>query len=180
MRALIEACDAPDFPATVVTVLSNRPDAAGLDFAKLKNIPIHIVDHNDYQDRMDFDQALQDILVQYDIDLICLAGFMRLLGAEFVTHWQGKMINIHPSLLPSYKGLHTHERVLADRAKKTGCTVHFVTPDMDEGPIILQQAVTVKSDDTPETLAARVLEQEQCIYPEAVRLIAEGKIRDGL
>ena len=178
MRSLVAAAQAIDFPAEIALVLSNRPDAAGLDFAKDSGIATAVVDHKAFgKDREAFERAMQDALVAHDIELICLAGFMRLLTPWFVGQWSGKLINIHPALLPSYKGLHTHERALADGVKIHGCTVHFVVPAMDEGPIIAQAAVPVLGSDTPDTLGARVLEQEHVVYARALKLIASGQYR---
>ncbi len=177
MASLIEAARAPDYPAEIALVLSNRPDAAGLAFARAQEIKSVALDHKAYVNRADFERAMQAVLVEERIDLVCLAGFMRLLTAEFVEAWQGKMLNIHPALLPSYKGLHTHERALADGVKIHGCTVHYVATDMDAGPIIAQAAVPVLDADTPDTLGARVLAREHAIYPHALRLAAEGALR---
>jgi len=173
MEALIRACAAPDFPAQVAVVISNRPDAAGLDKAAAAGIATEIIDHKKFDDKAAFEEALQKTLARYPVDLICLAGFMRLLSARFIEFWPERIVNIHPSLLPDYKGLHTHERVLVDQRTQTGCTVHYVIPAMDEGPAILQKAVAVLPDDTADVLAARVLEQEHIAYPEAVQMIAE-------
>lgn len=177
MQALIHACARPDFPAQVAIVISNRPAAAGLAVAAQAGVETAVVDHNSYPDKAAFEQALQAALARHDVDLICLAGFMRILSADFIRRWQGQIINIHPSLLPAYKGLDTHARALADGARESGCSVHFVTPEMDAGPVILQKKVPVFAGDTAETLAARVLEQEHIAYPEAVKLIGEGRIR---
>lgn len=177
MMSLIEAAAAPGYPVEIACVISNRPDAHGLARAQACNIPTRTVDHKAHADRAAFDAALQAVLEEEQVDLVCLAGFMRLLTAGFVEGWQGRMINIHPALLPSYKGLHTHERALADGVKIHGATVHFVTPEMDVGPIIMQAAVPVLEGDTPDTLGARVLAQEHVIYPAALRLVAEGRAR---
>lgn len=174
MASLIAAAKSPDFPAEIVLVLSNRPDAPGLASAKAQGFATAAVDHKIYAGREAFDASLQAMLEAHRIDFICLAGFMRLLTAGFTQAWQGRMINIHPALLPSFKGLHTHERALADGVKIHGCTVHYVVPDMDAGPIIAQAAVPVLDDDTPETLGARVLAQEHVIYPLALKLAASG------
>ncbi len=174
MASLIAAAKSPDFPAEIVLVLSNRPDAPGLASAKAQGFATAAVDHKIYAGREAFDASLQAMLEAHRIDFICLAGFMRLLTAGFTQAWQGRMINIHPALMPSYKGLHTHERALADGVKIHGCTVHYVVPDMDAGPIIAQAAVPVLDDDTPETLGARVLAQEHVIYPLALKLAASG------
>ena len=173
MRSLVEAAQTPDFPAEIVLVLSNRPGASGLQFARQMGIQTVCIDHKAFQSRTDFDAEIQKILLAQRIGLVCLAGFMRLLTPDFVNAWRGRMINIHPALLPAYKGLHTHERALADNAKQHGCTVHFVTPEMDEGEIILQRAVPVLAGDTPDTLGARVLEQEHIAYPEALANVAK-------
>ena len=173
MESLIRACAEDDFPARVAVVISNRPGAAGLAKAASSKIPIETVDHMNFSDKTSFEAALQKALKKYPVDLICLAGFMRLLSADFIKYWPERIINIHPSLLPDYKGLNTHERVLADRRSETGCTVHYVIPEMDEGPVILQKRVPVHSNDTADTLSARVLAQEHIAYPEAVRLVAE-------
>ena len=172
MRSLVEAARAHDFPAEIVLVLSNRPAASGLDFAAQMGIQTVCIDHKAFDSRADFDAQMQNILLAANIELVCLAGFMRLLTPAFVNAWRGRMINIHPALLPAYKGLHTHERALADGAEQHGCTVHFVTPEMDEGEVILQRAVPVLAGDTPETLAARVLEQEHIAYPLALASVA--------
>lgn len=177
MDALIEAASAPDFPAEIALVVSNRPDAPGLAKAKAANVATSAVDHKIYAGREDFEGSLQALLDIHRIDFICLAGFMRMLTPGFVNSWRGRMINIHPALLPSYRGLRTHERALADGVKIHGCTAHFVVPEMDEGPIIAQAAVPVLDHDTPQTLGARVLEQEHALYPMALRLVASGAVR---
>jgi len=177
MEALLRACREPDFPAEIVLVLSNRPDAPGLEIAKAAGIATVVVDHKDFPDKPAFEAALDQALAGHQVELICLAGFMRLLSADFIARWPGKIINIHPSLLPAYKGLNTHERVLADQRRETGCSVHFVSAEMDAGPVILQEKVAVAPGDTAQSLAARVLEAEHRAYPEAVRLIAQGKVR---
>ena len=172
MQSLIDACRDPDFPARVEVVLSNKPDALGLTVAEESGIPTLIVSHKDYDTKADFEAAMIEALSHYEFDLICLAGFMRVLSADFIDHYQGRIINIHPSLLPDYKGLDTHARALADRKTEAGCTVHYVTPDIDSGEIIVQKSVPIKPDDTAETLAKRVLEQEHAAYPEAIKMIA--------
>lgn len=177
MASLIAAAKAPEYPADIALVLSNKPDAPGLATAKAQGIATAAVDHKIYAGRDAFEASLQKMLETHRIDFICLAGFMRLLTPAFVTHWEGRLINIHPSLLPSYKGLHTHERALADGVKIHGCSVHYVVAEMDAGPIIAQAAVSVLDDDTPATLAARVLEQEHVIYPLALRLAASGALK---
>ncbi|MCB4769237.1 phosphoribosylglycinamide formyltransferase [Ancylobacter sp. Lp-2] len=183
MMSLIEAAAVPGFPGEIACVISNRPDAHGLNRAQACNIPVRAIDHMLFRDeagkpdRAAFDAALDAALEAEEIDFVCLAGFMRLLTPGFTRKWQGRMINIHPALLPSFKGLHTHERALAEGVKIHGCTVHFVTPEMDVGPIIMQAAVPVLEGDTPEALGARVLRQEHVIYPAALRLVCEGRTR---
>jgi phosphoribosylglycinamide formyltransferase-1 len=177
MAALIKAAETPDYPAEIVLVVSNRRDAGGLATARAAGIGTAVVDHAAYgKDRAAFDAALQEVLAQHDVAIVCLAGFMRILTADFVTQWQGRMINIHPALLPSFKGLDTHARALEAGVKIHGATVHFVVPEMDSGPIIAQGAVAVHDDDSEATLAARVLAVEHRIYPMALRLVAEGRI----
>ncbi|WP_400767667.1 phosphoribosylglycinamide formyltransferase [Methylosinus sporium] len=177
MDALIEAARAPDFPAEIALVVSNRPEAAGLAKAKAAGIAVAAVDHKIYAGREEFERSLQIVLETHRIEFLCLAGFMRLLTPWFIGQWRGQMLNIHPALLPSFRGLHTHERALADGVKIHGCTVHFVVPEMDEGPIVAQSAVAVLDSDTPDSLAARVLEQEHLLYPRALRLVASGVVR---
>jgi phosphoribosylglycinamide formyltransferase-1 len=174
MASLIAAARDDSYPAEIALVLSNRPDAPGLANAKSQGITTAVVDHAHYgKDREAFERALQDVLTAHRIDLVCLAGFMRLLTPWFVGQWQGRMLNIHPALLPAFKGLHTHERALEAGVKTHGATVHFVSPEMDSGPIIVQAEVPVLPGDTPDTLAARVLEAEHRIYPPALRQVAE-------
>ena len=170
MRALLQA----SLPCQISAVISNRADAPGLEIARQQGVATQVVKHRDYADRASFDSALADCIDHYQPDLVVLAGFMRILSAQFVARYKGKLINIHPSLLPAYAGLDTHARALQDGVKIHGCTVHFVTDDLDYGPIIMQAAVPVLMDDTAATLAARVLQQEHRIYPQAVRLICEG------
>jgi phosphoribosylglycinamide formyltransferase-1 len=178
MAALIEAAKDKNYPAEIALVLSNRPDAAGLDVARVAGIATEVVDHTVFgKDRAVFDGAMQAILEAQGIDIVCLAGFMRLLTPAFVEHWRGRMINIHPALLPAFKGLDTHKRAIAAGAKIHGATVHFVVPEMDAGPIIAQGAVAVHTDDSEAELAARVLAVEHRIYPLALKLLAEGRIR---
>jgi phosphoribosylglycinamide formyltransferase-1 len=178
MVALIEAAKDPNFPAEIALVLSNRPDAAGLARARADGIATAVVDHAEFgKDRAAFERAVDAVLEAHHIDLVCLAGFMRLLTPWLVRRWEGRLINIHPALLPAFKGLHTHERVLAAGEKTHGATVHFVVPEMDSGPIIAQGRVPVHDDDTPETLAARVLEEEHRLYPLALKLVAWGQVR---
>ncbi|MBM3950104.1 MAG: phosphoribosylglycinamide formyltransferase [Rhodospirillales bacterium] len=177
LQALIDACRDPAYPAEIVLTLANEPDALGLERAKAAGVATHVIDHRNFPDRAAFENQLTRAIEASGAGLVCLAGFMRLLGAGFVRRWRDRMINIHPSLLPAFKGLHTHERVIEAGARFAGCTVHFVRENMDEGPIIAQAAVPVRPEDTAETLAARVLAQEHVIYPHAVRLIAEGRVR---
>jgi phosphoribosylglycinamide formyltransferase-1 len=182
MAALIEAAKDKNYPAEIALVVSNVPDAGGLQIAKASGIATAVVDHKQYgKDRAAFERALQAVLEQHKIEIVCLAGFMRILTADFVSKWQGRMLNIHPALLPEFKGLDTHKRALAAKVKQHGATVHFVVPEMDSGPIVAQGAVEVREDDTEATLAARVLTVEHRIYPEALRLLAEGRlsVRDG-
>lgn len=173
MQALLEAA----LPVTVTCVISNRPDAAGLAFAAAQGIATAVVDHKSYAGRESFDQALAEEIDRHQPDLVILAGFMRVLTDAFVRRYEHRLINIHPALLPAFPGLHTHERALETGVKLHGCTVHFVTPTVDVGPIIAQAAVPVLDDDTPSTLAARVLRQEHQLYPAVVRWIAEGRVR---
>jgi phosphoribosylglycinamide formyltransferase-1 len=178
MAALIEAAKEKSYPAEIVLVLSNRPDAGGLETASANGIATEVVDHTKYgKDRAAFDAAVQTALIKHRIEIVCLAGFMRLLTAGFVNQWPERMINIHPALLPAFKGLDTHQRALDANAKVHGATVHFVVPEMDAGPIIVQGAVAVRNDDTEETLAKRVLAVEHRIYPFALKQLAEGRIK---
>ena len=177
MDALIAAARVPDFPAEIALVMSNRPDAPGLAKAKDANIATAAVDHKIYAGREEFERSLHMLLDLHRINFLCLAGFMRLFSPWFIGQWRGRILNIHPAILPSYRGLHTHERALADGVKIHGCTVHFVVPEMDEGPIVAQAAVPVLDGDTAATLGARVLEQEHMIYPHALALVASGAVR---
>jgi len=176
MMALIEAAKAQDYPAAIVLVVSNRANAPGLARARDAGIATALVDHRPFgDDRQAFERALDAELVANRIDLVCLAGFMRLFTPGFVTRWSGRMLNVHPALLPQFKGLDTHRRALEAGVKRHGATVHFVVPETDSGPIIAQDSVPVREGDTEETLAARVLEVEHRIYPQALRLVAEGR-----
>jgi phosphoribosylglycinamide formyltransferase-1 len=175
MMSLVEAARAPDYPAEMIAVISNRPEAPGVAWARAQGIAATVIDHKAYKGREAFEAELDKALNGLKPDIIALAGFMRLMTAPFVRRWQDRMINIHPSLLPSFKGLHTHEAALAAGVKIAGCTVHYVRPEMDAGPIIGQAAVPVLSSDTPETLAARVLSAEHKLYPHALRLVATGR-----
>jgi len=177
MTALIEAAKADEYPAEIALVVSNRPDASGLKRAREAGVATVVVDHVPFgEDRAAFERALDAKLQEYRIDLVCLAGFMRLLTPWFVGRWSGRMLNIHPALLPQFKGLHTHRRALEAGVKWHGATVHFVVPEMDAGPIVAQESVAVHENDTEAMLAARVLEIEHRIYPRALRALAEGKI----
>jgi phosphoribosylglycinamide formyltransferase 1 len=178
MAALIEAAKAKDYPAEIVLVVSNRPDAAGLSLAHAEGVATAVVDHTRFgDDREAFERALDSELQAQRIDLVCLAGFMRRLTPWFVSRWSGRLLNIHPALLPQFKGLHTHRRALEAGAKRHGATVHFVVPEVDAGPIVAQDWVAVREGDTEETLAARVLEVEHRLYPRALRALAEGRLR---
>lgn len=178
MAALIEAAKDADYPAGIAVVVSNRPDAAGLASTAAAGIDTVVVDHTAHgSDRESFERALQRELESRQIDIVCLAGFLRRLTPWLVGRWAGKMLNIHPSLLPSFKGLHTHEAALAAGVRVHGATVHFVVPELDSGPIVCQGAVPVRDSDTAETLAARVLAVEHRLYPLALRLVAEDRVR---
>ena len=177
MKALIEAAQDPSYPAEIAIVLSNRPSAAGLTYAEGAGIATCVIDHKVHESRDSFDAAIDAKLHSMRIDLVALAGFMRIMTTDFVEAWRDRMINIHPSLLPLYKGLHTHERALADGVRLHGCTSHFVRHEVDTGPIIAQAAVPVIEGDTPDTLSARVLAAEHQLYPHALRLVASGQAR---
>ncbi|HEY0107750.1 MAG TPA: phosphoribosylglycinamide formyltransferase [Rhizomicrobium sp.] len=181
MRALIEAARAPDYPAQIALVLSNVETAAGLDFARDAGIETIAVSHKKFATREAFDDFIDARLELFEVEFVCLAGYMRILSDAFARKWEGAMINIHPSLLPAFPGTHVHERVLAAGVKTSGCTVHFVVPELDAGPIIAQATVPVLPGDTAGTLAARVLEEEHALYPAALKLVAQGKValRDG-
>jgi len=177
LQALIAACAAPGFPAEIVLAVSNRPDAAGLDHAAQAGIPSQIVPHRDFKTREEFEVALDKILRAAGAELVCLAGFMRVLTSGFVEAWRGKLINIHPSLLPDFPGLDTHRRALEAHKSRAGCSVHFVAPEVDAGPLIVQAAVPVLPGDDEHKLAARVLAAEHRAYPLALKLIAEGRVK---
>jgi phosphoribosylglycinamide formyltransferase-1 len=177
LAALIEASRAADYPAEIAIVISNNPDAGGLAFAERAAIPASVIDPRAFPSKPTFEEALNDKLHDHAIDLVCLAGFMRLLSTEFVELWRDRIINIHPSLLPLFPGLHTHERALAAGVRIHGATVHFVCAETDSGPIIAQAAVPVLSADTPQTLAGRVLTVEHRLYPLALKLVAGGNAR---
>ncbi|MBY0407196.1 MAG: phosphoribosylglycinamide formyltransferase, partial [Rickettsiales bacterium] len=176
LQALIDACANPLFPAEIAVVISNKADAGGLARAKKAGIPAQVIDHTQYANRRQFDEAMTRLLNQHLVDVVCLAGFMRLLSDEFVQEWRDKLLNIHPSLLPAFKGAHAHRDALAAGVKVSGCTVHFVRPEMDVGPIIIQAAVPVLEGDTQEALAARVLVQEHRCYPQALQWFAQGRL----
>ncbi len=177
MMALLDAAEAPDFPAAISLVLSNRPDAAGLSAAARRGVETVVVDHRQFDDRAAFEASLNEALNEKKIELVCLAGFMRLLTGDFVEAWRDRLINIHPSLLPAFKGLETHDRALAAGVRIHGATVHFVRATMDEGPVIAQGAVPVFPSDTTDSLAERVLAVEHRIYPIALALVANRKAR---
>lgn len=181
MEAVVRACTAEGWPAQVVAVISNRPEAAGLDFARHCGIQAEAVDHRAFADREDFDQALAAAVDRHLPDLVLLAGFMRVLGAGFTQRYQGRLLNIHPSLLPSFPGLHTHQRALQAGCKFAGATVHFVTAELDHGPVVVQAAVPVLPGDDEAALSARVLRAEHHIYPLAVRWFVQGLLqREGV
>jgi phosphoribosylglycinamide formyltransferase-1 len=172
----MEAIVGAGLPAKIAAVISNRADAAGLKFAAQSGIPAQVIDEREFSSRGAFDAALEAVIDRHSPDLVALAGFMCVLGGDFVRHYSGRLINVHPSLLPAFPGLHTHRRALQEGVKLHGCTVHFVTPQVDHGPIIAQAAVPVRAGDTEETLAARVLRQEHRIYPLAVRWFVENRL----
>ncbi len=176
LQALIDACANPDFPAEIALVISNRPDAAGLERAIKARLNSQTIDHKAFKDRESFEDELTNALQNAGVELVCLAGFMRVLTPKFTERWAGKAINIHPSLLPSFPGLHTHERALEAGCRFAGATVHFVSAEMDEGPIIIQATTPILANDDANSLADRVLQAEHEIYVRAVRWIAEGKI----
>ena len=177
MEALAEACGADDFPAEICLVLSNRPDAAGLGKAAGFGIDTAVVDHTEFDTKAEFEAEVRRQLDSHGAEAICLAGFMRVLSEDLVNAYPGRILNIHPSLLPSFPGLDVQQKAIDYGARFSGCTVHFVWPEVDAGPIIVQAAVPLEQDDTEETLAARILEQEHRAYPLAVRLLAEGRLR---
>jgi phosphoribosylglycinamide formyltransferase-1 len=177
LQALIDACADARFPAQIVLVISNVANVQGLERARAAGIATETIAHAGYDRRQSFDAAMDASLVKAGVELICLAGFMRILGDDFVRKWQGRLINIHPSLLPAFKGTHVHEQAIDAGVKISGCTVHYVISELDSGPAIAQAAVAVRDDDTAESLAKRVLEAEHRLYPSALRLIAEGRVR---
>jgi formyltetrahydrofolate-dependent phosphoribosylglycinamide formyltransferase len=175
MAALIEAAKAADYPAEIVGVFSNKPEAAGLAVAASNGIPTAALSHRDYPTREAFDAAMEAEILRWQPDIVCLAGFMRILSSGFTERWAGKLINIHPSLLPLHRGLHTHARALEAGDTEHGCTVHFVTPGLDEGPTIAQARVPVLPGDTPDSLSARVIIEEHRLYPRALAMVARGE-----
>jgi phosphoribosylglycinamide formyltransferase 1 len=176
LRALVEACRTPEYPADIVFVASNRPEAGGLAYARKQGIPFACIDHKLFLTREDFEAAMNTELQTHNLDLICCAGFMRIMTPVLTKPWAGRMLNIHPSLLPLYKGLHTHEQALADGAKTHGASVHFVTDELDDGEVIAQTIIPVIPGDTVESLAARVLEIEHPLYVKALALVASGQV----
>lgn len=176
LQALIDSCAVKDSPARIRAVISNRADAYGLQRAKDAGIDTRVLDHTAFEGREAFDAALIEVIDTFNPQLVVLAGFMRILSAGFVRHYQGRLLNIHPSLLPKYKGLHTHQRALEAGDSEHGCSVHFVTEELDGGPLVVQAIIAVESDDSPHSLAQRVHAQEHRIYPLAVRWFAEGRL----
>ena len=176
LQALLDACAQPDFPAEIVLVVSNNDDAFGLTRAARAGVATAVLDHRPYPSRESFEADLDRLLRDHGVEIVCLAGFLRVLTEGFVEAWRDRMLNIHPSLLPAYKGLHTHERALADGVETHGCTVHFVRPALDDGPLIAQAEVPVAPGDDPQSLAARVLTREHVIYPLALKLLGEGRL----
>jgi phosphoribosylglycinamide formyltransferase 1 len=177
LQALIDACAKPDYPATTACVISNVPNVDGLARARRAGVPAHTIDHASYPSRELFDAAMDKLLREADVQFVCLAGFMRILSNHFVESWKGQLVNIHPSLLPAFKGLNVHRRILEAGVRISGCTVHFVVPELDSGPIIAQAAVPVLPDDTEHALAARTLAAEHKLYPLALDLLASGRVR---
>lgn len=177
LQALIDSCADPAHPAEILLVISNRPGVKALDRARAAGIEAVTIDHKNYADRESFDAELLKALDAAGVEFVCLAGFMRLFTAGFVEHWSGRMINIHPSLLPAFKGMHVQQRAIDAGTRFSGCTVHFVTPEMDVGPIIQQAVVPIHQDDDAASLSARILVQEHRIYPESLRWIADGRVR---
>lgn len=176
LQAIIDGVDAGTIPGQITAVISNKAGVKGLDRAKTHNIAHHVLDHTLHPDRAHYDQALMALIDQHNADLVVLAGFMRILTEPFVKHYEGKMLNIHPSLLPKFKGLHTHKRAIEANETEHGCSVHFVTPELDGGPVIGQRRVTVESDDTEASLAAKVQKEEHFLYPLCTKLFVEGRL----
>jgi phosphoribosylglycinamide formyltransferase-1 len=177
LQALLDACAAPDFPAEIALVISNRSDALALERARRAKVPTAVISHRDFETREAFDAAVDTALRGAGVEFVCLAGFMRILSTWFVERWRDRLINVHPSLLPAYRGLDTHARAIAAGEKFAGCTVHIVRPELDDGPIVLQAKVAIRPDDDADSLAERVLAEEHQIYPAALRLIGEGRVR---
>lgn len=177
LQSLIDACATEDYPAEIALVVSNIDGAQGLQRAQAAGIPTTVISHKDFKSRESFDASMTEAITRLDVDLLCLAGFMRILSHGFVNHWRDRLINIHPSLLPSFKGLDVQQRAIDAGVRFSGCTVHYVRPDMDTGPVIAQAVVPIHSDDDASVLAGRILEREHIIYPMAVRMIAEGRTR---
>lgn len=173
LQALIDACKDPAYPAEITAVISNKDDAYGINRASEAGIATHVINHKDYKTREAFDEAVQQMLKRHNVEIVCLAGFMRLLSPWFVRQWDGRMLNIHPSLLPKFKGAHAIRDALAAGEKVTGCTVHFVVPEVDSGPVILQAEVPILKNDTEQSLAERIHVEEHKIYPQALKQIAE-------
>ena len=176
LQALMAACADPAYPAEIVLVVSNRAEAMGIERAANANLPTLVINHQNFANRVDFDRKMTTSMADAGVELVCLAGFMRLLSEEFVNYWRDRLINIHPSLLPAFKGLNVQARAIAAGAKFSGCTVHYVRQEMDEGPIICQAVVPIYQDDDTNALTARILTQEHLIYPQAVRWIAEKRV----
>ncbi len=174
MQTLAQHLAKPSVAGEFVLAITNRPAARGIEFCEAQNVPCAVINHKAFETRAGFEAEMENALDEAEVELICAAGFMRLLTPDFVTRWHDRIINIHPSLLPAYKGLDTHARALADGAKEHGCSVHYMRAEMDDGPVIVQKRVPVKADDTPQTLAARVLQQEYIAYPEAIDIVIEN------
>jgi phosphoribosylglycinamide formyltransferase-1 len=177
LQALIQACAVKNFPAEIVLVISNVPCAGGLEFAAEAGIACQTISHKNFASREEFDTAIDVALKEAEAEIVCLAGFMRILSDGFARKWEGRILNIHPSLLPAYKGVRVHERVIEAGEKMSGCSVHFVVPELDAGPVVAQESVPVLPGDAPDVLAARVLEAEHRLYPQALKLVAEGKVK---
>ena len=177
LKSLIDACKAEDFPAEIALVISNDTEAYGLIRAEEARVPNYVISHKEFSTRDHFDDTMAKKIKKYNVDLICLAGFMRILGDKLIDQWKNKIINIHPSLLPSFKGMNIHQRVIDSGVKFSGCTVHFVRCEMDSGPILLQAIVPVLPGDDAKTLAARILKQEHKVYPKAIKMIASGRVK---
>ena len=176
MAALMDAAKAPGYPAEIALVLSNRPEAPGLTIARDAHIPTQAINHRSFETREAFDNVVDIALSTRNIDVVCLAGFMRIFTSQFIDKWRGKIVNTHPSLLPSFRGTNVHQQVLAAGVAISGATVHFTVPELDAGPIIGQAAVPVRAGDTPQTLEARVLKAEHALYPQCLKLLCEGKV----